>query len=180
LTNVHIAADQAHRLAVVVMGVSGSGKSTLGLALAKQLRLAFADGDDLHPHSNVEKMSAGIPLTDADRWPWLDRVGATLAETSADVAGTVVAASALRRVYRDRIRTAANGPVHFIYLAADRDEMVRRLRARPHHYMPASLVESQFATLEVPSDEPDVLTLSATGDLTENVQRAVDWLNDAN
>jgi gluconokinase len=166
-------------LSVVVMGVSGSGKTTLGMALATRLKLGFADGDDLHPPSNVEKMSAGIPLTDADRWPWLDRVGTVLADAQTYPTGVVVACSALRRVYRDRIRTAAAGPVRFLYLEAERDDMVRRLKARPHHYMPASLVDSQFATLEPPAGEADVLTLPAGGALDANVARAAAWLASA-
>lgn len=166
-------------LSVVVMGVSGSGKSTLGVAVAKALRLGFEDGDDLHPHANVEKMSAGIPLTDDDRWPWLDRVGTVLADVATYPSGVVVACSALRRAYRARIRTAAAGPVRFLYLEADRDEMVRRLRARPHHYMPPSLVDSQFATLEPPEGERDVLTIPASGPLDAHVAAAVAWLSTA-
>ena len=141
-------APSAERLALVIMGVSGSGKTTVGQALAARLGLAFVDGDDLHPPANVAKMAAGTPLDDADRWPWLDRVGAALANTTAYPAGLAVACSALRRVYRDRIRAAAGKDLRFLYLAADEAEMVRRLEGRPNHYMPPSLVHSQFAALE--------------------------------
>ncbi|MCW6511053.1 gluconokinase [Lichenifustis flavocetrariae] len=158
------------------MGVSGSGKTTLGTDLAAALGTAFVDGDDLHPAANVEKMAAGTPLDDNDRWPWLDRVGGTLANRTAYPAGIVIACSALRRVYRDRIRAAATGPVAFIYLEAEEADMERRLRARPHHYMPASLVRSQFATLEPPSGETGVLVLQATAPAASNAERAAAWL----
>lgn len=164
------------RRTVVVMGVSGSGKTTLGQALSKALGVAFVDGDDLHPPENVAKMAAGTPLTDADRWPWLDRVGRTLADSTTYPAGIVVACSALRRAYRDRIRAAAGGKVRFVYLAAEEREMERRLAARPHHYMPASLVHSQFMTLEVPEGEAGVLVLPATGDIAANTVEAATWL----
>jgi gluconokinase len=164
------------RLAVVVMGVSGSGKTTLGQALAKGLQLAFVDGDDLHPAANVTKMAAGTPLTDDDRWPWLDRVGTTLANRTAYPAGVVIACSALRRIYRARIRAASGEPVRILYLAAGEAEMEQRLKARPHHYMPASLVHSQFQTLETPDGEPGTLTLSATDPVERNVDQAIGWL----
>jgi gluconokinase len=164
------------RLAAIVMGVSGSGKTTLGQALAKALGVAFVDGDDLHPAANVAKMAAGTPLTDEDRWPWLDRVGATLANATAYPAGVVIACSALRRVYRDRIRGASEYPVRFVYLAAEEHEMERRLSARPHHYMPASLVHSQFQTLEPPEGEPETLVLTATDTIETNAHRASAWL----
>lgn len=168
----------APRLTLAVMGVSGSGKTTLGQAVARHLGLAFVDGDDLHPPANVAKMAAGTPLEDADRWPWLDRVGATFADASAYPAGIVIACSALRRIYRDRIRAAAGRSLRFIYLQADEAEMVRRLKARPHHYMPASLVSSQFATLEAPdrAAEPDVLTVPATGEVEAKVAAVADWI----
>lgn len=169
------------RPALVVMGVSGSGKTTLGEAVATHLGLAFVDGDDLHPPANVAKMAAGIPLDDADRWPWLDRVGGTLADAEAYPAGVVVACSALRRVYRDRIRAEAGAGLRFLYLSADEAEMVARLKARPNHYMPPSLVHSQFAALEAPdpAGEPDVLTLPATGAVTEKVDAVARWLDRA-
>ena len=136
------------------MGVSGSGKSLIGSGLAAERGWAFVDGDDLHPEANVAKMAAGIPLTDADRWPWLDAVAATLA---ASPGGIVVACSALRRAYRDRIRTAAPD-VFFVELAGPRDLLWQRMTARPGHFMPASLLDSQLATLEsLASDEPGAI-----------------------
>jgi gluconokinase len=147
-------------VAVVVMGVSGAGKTTVGRALSVALGAEFIDGDDLHSEAARAKMAAGVALTDEDRWPWLDRVGAALA-----AGGRVVACSALKRAYRDRIRAAAGARLRFVYLAADAGAMRRRVAARPGHYMPASLVDSQFAALEPPRDEPDVVAVSAEADL---------------
>ena len=166
------------RVAVAVMGVSGSGKTTLGQAIAAHLGIAFVDGDDLHPPANVAKMTAGTPLTDEDRGPWLDRVGATLADGAAHPGGVVVACSALRRAYRDRIRAAAGADLRFVFLRADESEMVARVTARTDHYMPPTLVHSQFTTLEVPdpSIESDVMTLPAMGPVEGKAEAAVDWL----
>jgi gluconokinase len=128
---------------VVVMGVSGAGKSAIASALAARLDVPYLDADDLHPAANKEKMRAGHPLDDEDRWPWLDRVAA-----EARAAGTpIVACSALRRVYRDRLRAGAPGTV-FVELDVARTELERRLGGRHHEYMPATLLDSQLATLE--------------------------------
>lgn len=137
---------------MVVMGVSGCGKSSVGLELAKQLGARFIDGDDLHPAENKAKMSAGIPLNDNDRWPWLDLVGESLADSVPG--GTVVACSALKRVYRERILAAAPGTV-FIHLTGSRDLLWERMSSRPDHFMPVSLLDSQLATLQnLDIDEP--------------------------
>ena len=146
---------------VVVMGVSGSGKTTVGAALAGLIGVDFVDGDDLHPKTNVDKMHAGHPLTDADRWPWLDRVGAALAEAAGANCGLVVACSALKRAYRDRIRAAAGPALLFVFLDVSRTEAQRRMRVRLDHFMPASLVDSQFEALEPPDGEADVLSVTA-------------------
>jgi gluconokinase len=130
---------------VVVMGVSGSGKSTVGAALAQRLRVPFADGDDLHPPANIAKMSAGHPLDDDDRRPWLDAIGEWLADHDAE--GGVICCSALKRSYRDRLRRHA-GRVEFLHLDGSREVIAARQATRPGHFMPASLVTSQFATLE--------------------------------
>jgi gluconokinase len=135
---------------VVLMGVSGAGKTTTGQALAKALGWPFRDADDLHPPANVEKMRAGIPLTDDDRWPWLDRVVEEMRRVEETDGHVVVACSALKRTYRDRL--AAAGDVRFAYLAGDYDTIAGRLAERRHKYMPATLLSSQFATLEVPAD----------------------------
>ncbi len=136
-------------LRVVIMGVSGCGKSSVGEGLAGRLAVPYRDGDDLHPPENVDKMRAGVPLTDADRWPWLDRVASVLA-TEAPV---IVGCSALKRAYRDRIRAGAGEAVQFVHLAGSRKVIAARLAARKGHYMPTSLLDSQFATLEPPGPE---------------------------
>lgn len=128
---------------IVVMGVSGCGKTSIGVLLSKALGIRFTDGDDLHPTSNKEKMSAGIPLTDEDRWPWLDLVGLTLAMPE----GAIVACSALKKSYRDRIRSVAPDAV-FVHLVGSRELLLDRLQNRKNHFMPPSLLESQLNTLE--------------------------------
>lgn len=128
---------------IVVMGVSGCGKSSVGSALAEALGARFIDGDDLHPEANKAKMGAGIPLDDDDRWPWLDLVGKALAEG----AGTVIACSALKRAYRDRIRATAPN-TFFVHLDGTREILQQRLGGRKGHFMPATLLDSQLAILE--------------------------------
>ena len=136
-------------LRVVIMGVSGCGKSSVGEGLAARLGIPCRDGDDLHPAANVEKMRVGVPLTDDDRWPWLDRV----AEVLATDAPVIVGCSALRRAYRDRLRKGAGGPVQFIHLTGSRDLIASRMASRTGHYMPSSLLDSQFAALEPPGPD---------------------------
>ena len=137
---------------LVLMGVSGSGKSRIGAMLAARLGLSFRDGDDLHPAANVAKMAAGQPLDDADRAPWLDAVGQTLRRP-----GTLVACSALKRVYRARIAAGAGAAVTFIHLDGSRALLAARLAARQGHFMPPALLDSQLATLEPLSpDEPGI------------------------
>lgn len=148
-------------LRLVVMGVSGSGKSTVAAGLAGRFGLPYIDGDDLHPQSNVDKMRAGHPLDDDDRWPWLDRVAAALADSPA---GVVLACSALKRRYRDRLRAGTGGAVRFAFLDVDAAEIERRLKKRLHHFMPPGLLQSQFDALERPgADEADVVTVGAVG-----------------
>lgn len=153
--------------AIIVMGVSGSGKTTVGRILAEALGADFIDGDDLHTDAARAKMAAGHALADDDRWPWLARVGARLAEGVHIGRGAVIACSALRRVYRDRLRAGAGPALRFVYLEATPEAMRARVGARKGHYMPASLVDSQFATLEPPRGEPDVTTLAADAKLPE-------------
>lgn len=161
---------------VVVMGVSGSGKSTVGALTAARLGVPFRDADDLHPSANVEKMSHGIPLTDDDRAPWLDAVGAELA---AAPAGLVMACSALRRAYRDRIRLAAPDTV-FAYLDGSPALLAERIGARRDHFMPPALLTSQLATLEVPGEDEGVsVAITADPDhiADEIAAKLGDWIS---
>jgi gluconokinase len=161
------------RLAVVVMGVSGSGKSTVGAGIAQALGLHFIDGDGLHSPASVAKMQAGTPLQDDDRWSWLDRIGACLGDASRWPRGVVVACSALKRVYRDRIRAAAPG-VRFVFLDGTEAVIHARMAARTGHYMPGTLLASQLRTLERPGiDEADVQRLSVEAAASEIVEAAV-------
>lgn len=141
------------RRVVVVMGVSGTGKSTIGRVLAETLGLPFVEGDDLHPESNVAKMAAGIPLTDADRAPWLDRVAAEMDRP------VVVACSALKRPYRDRLRLAAPDLV-LVYLHGEAALLAARIEGREGHFMPSSLLESQLAALEEPAPDEDAIPVN--------------------
>jgi gluconokinase len=143
--------------AIIVMGVSGCGKSSLGSALAHRLGCSFIEGDDLHPQCNVAKMSRGVALDDADRWPWLDALGEQIAFHAGS--SVVLSCSALRRTYRDRLRHSTQGPVTFVFLQGSRTALQARLEQRRGHYMPAQLLDSQLATLELPTSEPDVVTI---------------------
>ena len=162
-------------ISLVVMGVSGSGKSTVGRAVADALDASFVDGDDLHPAVNVAKMTAGIPLTDADREPWLRAVGRTLADGArgaGDGGGMVVACSALKRSYRDLIRGEAPGTV-FAELDGTRELLQERM-IRPGHFMPASLLDSQLATLEPLQPDEAGLRLDIAAPPAELVAAIVD------
>jgi len=130
------------------MGVSGSGKTTVGRALADDLRWTFIDADDFHPAVNVAKMTAGVALTDEDRGPWLDRLADELAAIEARGGSVVLACSALKRAYRDRLSRSTM--LRWVYLKGDAATIEPRLASRHDHYMPASLLASQFATLEEP------------------------------
>jgi len=131
------------------MGVCGCGKTTVGQALARELGWRFLDADDFHPEANVAKMARGVALADDDRWPWFDRVVAEMRRLTAVGEHAVVACSALKQAYRDRL--AAGGDVHVVYLKGDAATIEPRLARRQGHFMPASLLPSQFATLEEPS-----------------------------
>ena len=139
---------------IIVMGVSGSGKSTIGALIAGALGIPFVDGDALHPQSNIEKMAGGQALTDDDRWPWLAVVGETLAKAGETGTGMVIACSALRRAYRQTILDSAPH-ARFVHLDGTREVLSSRMEGRSGHFMPASLLDSQFATLErLAEDEP--------------------------
>jgi len=139
------------RTHVVVMGVSGCGKSTVGSELARALDAEFVDADDLHPAANKQLMREGVPLSDADRWPWLERVGDRLAHADGAI---VVACSALRRGYRDLLR-ARDPRVRFVHLSAPKEYIAERMRGRLHEFMPDTLLDSQYDALEpLGADEP--------------------------
>jgi gluconokinase len=151
------------------MGVSGSGKSTLGLALAQALGWQFIEGDALHPPENVAKMQAGIPLTDADRAPWIARVARALA--AARAGGVVVACSALRRQHRDALR--ADGGAYFVLPELDRATLQPRMAARSGHFMPASLLDSQLRDFEPPGADEGVVRVRGTASVAEQVAAAL-------
>ncbi len=161
------------RFAVVAMGVSGCGKTTFGRPLAQARGLPFFDGDEFHSPEARAKMTAGIALSDSDRAPWLERIGEKLADARALPQGAVIACSALRRAYRDRLRALVGPDLRFVFLEGDKALMLRRVAERKGHYMPASLVESQFAALEPPAGEDDVVTLAADASLDEAVPAAL-------
>jgi gluconokinase len=136
---------------IVVMGVSGTGKTSVGEELAEELGCEFVEGDSLHPRRNIEKMEHGIPLTDEDRWPWLQAIAEMVAVRDHEGTSTVVTCSALKRKYRDLLRDAA--PTFFVHLDAPFDVLEARMRQRTKHFMPASLLRSQVDTLEPLDDD---------------------------
>jgi gluconokinase len=154
---------------IVVMGVSGSGKSTVGAALAQRLRVPFADADDFHPPANIDKMTAGEPLNDDDRYPWLDAIGAWLA---ARQGGGVMSCSALKRKYRDQLRGHC-ADVEFLHLAGSPEVIGRRQASRPGHFMPAALLASQFDTLEPLESDEHGTTIDVDQDIDSIVESYV-------
>jgi len=160
---------------LVVMGVCGCGKTTLGEALAGRLHLPFVEGDEYHPRANVEKMAGGAPLSDDDRWPWLDAFGAALADHARRSGGVVGACSALRRAYRERLEAAARLPVGFVCLTGDREAIAARMSERRDHFMPVTLLDSQLAILDVPGRDEHAIVLSATAPLAETLELALEF-----
>jgi gluconokinase len=138
------------KVILVLMGVCGCGKSTVGEALARAIGCRFLDADDFHPQPNVDKMARGVPLTDEDRWPWLDILADELRRILASGEHAVLACSALKEAYRQRLKRA--GDVRIVYLKGDQATIAGRLAARQHAYMPPTLLPSQFAALEEPED----------------------------
>jgi gluconokinase len=162
---------------VLIMGVSASGKTTLGRAVAERLASRFIDADDLHPPSNREKMARGEPLDDHDRLPWLDAIRSEIDDAlrrNGEGVELVITCSALRRRYRERLRSPAE-PILLVYLEADRETLQKRLESRADHFFPRSLLDSQLQTLEPPGAEEAAVTLDGgapLAELVEAVQRA--------
>lgn len=157
---------------IVVMGVAGSGKTTLASHLAERLGVPFVEGNSLHPPANVKKMASGIPLTDEDRWPWLEAIGDRIEAERSTGHGVVVACSALKRVYRDCLRKKVHDRLHFILLDGSRQLISERMRQRKGHFMPPALLESQFAALESPSPDEHAVILDISHKPAELVEEA--------
>src|SRR3954447_11996152 len=160
---------------VVVMGVSGSGKSTVARGLSTVLGWEFAEGDAFHPEANVAKMRSGTPLTDDDRWPWLEAIGEWISGKEARGESAVVTCSALRRVYRDLLRRG-RPHVRFLHVTAESDVILDRMEHRPGHYMPPSLLPSQLAMLEPLGDDEPGISVSNEGTAAQVLDRALSAL----
>lgn len=158
---------------IIVMGVASSGKSVTGQAIARRLHAPFLDGDGYHPPANKEKMRAGIPLTDDDRWPWLSALAKALHEAAEGKGVAVGACSALKRSYRDYLTREAGEPVLFVFLEGTQELIASRMAARTHEYMPLTLLASQFATLEVPGPDENALAIPVTLSVEAVADRAV-------
>lgn len=160
--------------ALVVMGVSGCGKSSLGATVAELAGAYLIEGDSFHPEANIAKMKVGIPLTDADRAGWLTRLGVEMAQRIKAGTPAVLTCSALKRRYRETLRAAVPG-LGFVFLKLSREEAAQRVAQRPGHFMPASLIDSQFAALEPPEAELSTLTVDATRPVAEVASEVVAW-----
>src|SRR5262245_20317512 len=158
------------RWAIVVMGVAGSGKTTVAEELARMRHAPFVAGERLHPPGNISKMSSALSLADKARWPWLDRIARHIAQEPADE--LIVTCSALKRVYRDRLRQGSERPLAFVYLAGAPSLLAARLDARTGHFMPPGLLASQLDTLEDPSGEPGVVRVDIDASVAEIVAEA--------
>ena len=160
---------------MIVMGVQGTGKSTVGVALAEKFSMEFTDGDDLHPRANKEKMAAGHPLNDADRLPWLTDIGTTIARKRAEGVTAIIACSALKRWYRELLRHYVPD-LFFVHLAGPKELVASRIASRSHEYMPASLLDSQYDTLEPLGEHEAGVTVSIEPlpiDIVRHVERAI-------
>ena len=163
--------DKTSPLSIIVMGVSGCGKSCVAQALAARLNGHFMDGDDFHPPANVERMSRGVALTDADRLPWLAAINQTIRESQPDTGVNVVACSALKRLYRDVLSKST--AVLFVHLAGDFALIEARSKARKNHFMDVGLLQSQFDTLETPGGDEHVVTVNIDSPLDVVIDDAV-------
>ncbi len=166
-----MAGSRRKPLHIVVMGVSATGKTTVGEGLAEELSCEFIEGDALHPRANIEKMSAGLPLTDEDRWPWLEAIAALVALRDREGTSTVVTCSALKKTYRDVLRDAA--PTFFVHLEAPFEVLQERMSHRTKHFMPTTLLRSQFDTLEPLDDDEAGAAVDVTPPVDEVIEEAV-------
>ncbi len=157
---------------IIIMGVSGSGKSTIGDILAEKLGYKFIDGDDLHPKANIQKMASGNPLNDEDRSPWLERIRDACYSLENKNEQGIIVCSALKKKYRDQIRDG-NKKVIFLFLNGSFDLLLKRMESRTGHFMKASMLQSQFNTLEVPINESDVITIDIDKSIDEIIKEAV-------
>ena len=162
--------------AVVVMGVSGAGKSTVGKIIAANLGCPFRDADSFHPPANIEKMSRGEPLTDDDRWPWLQAIAAWIAEHRAAGTTCVVTCSALKRVYRDIVTAKQSADVRLVYLKGEFELIAARLAARKGHFMPPALLKSQFDALEEPAADEHAIAVPIDATPEEIAERVMQRL----
>jgi carbohydrate kinase (thermoresistant glucokinase family) len=158
---------------LIVMGVASSGKSVVWKAISRRLHAPFLDGDAYHPLANKDKMRAGIPLTDDDRWPWLSTLAKALHEAADGKGVAIGACSALKRSYRDYLLKEAGEPILFVFLDGTEELIASRMAARVHEYMPLTLLASQFATLEVPEADENVLAIPITLTIEQIADRAV-------
>jgi gluconokinase len=162
--------------AIIVMGVSGSGKSTLSARIGADLDCPVLEGDAFHAAASIAKMEAGSPLTDEDRWPWLDRLGEAVGQAALRHGVAVAACSALKRSYRERLSAASAVPLGFVLLDTGAEEIARRLRTRTGHYMPSSLLGSQLATLERPAADERAVVLDAARPIATLAGEARAWI----
>jgi gluconokinase len=170
----------AEKPLIVVMGVAGSGKTTIASGLAETLGVPFVEGDSLHPPANVRKMAGGFPLTDEDRWPWLEAIGDRMEVERVTGHGVVVSCSALRHAYRDCLRKQVHGTVQFILLDGSRELIGDRMHQRKGHFMPPALLDSQFATLEKPTPDEHAVVLDISHPIPALLAEAVHSVTPAN
>ncbi len=166
--------------AVIVMGVTSCGKTSVGEGLAMELNCPFIEGDRLHPAANIAKMSAGTPLNDGDRWPWLELIGEAMKAEYKKGHGVIASCSALKKAYRLKLAEAAGQPITFIFLHGSRDLLAARMAMRKGHFMPISLLDSQLATIEIPGPNENALHLDVALPVDELVRRSKTYLTGAN
>ncbi|WP_316801689.1 gluconokinase [Pedobacter nototheniae] len=165
---------------IIFMGVSGSGKTVIGKHVAQKLNVEFMDADDFHPSANIIKMSSGIPLTDADRIPWLNNLGKIASDHLEKEPMLIMACSALKKSYRDLLRKGISGETQFIYLKSSFEEIDSRLQKRVGHFMPKGLLESQFEALEEPLlTEKNITTINASLSVDEVTDNCIEAINNA-